>query len=51
MTVLFLVLPLAILFSGLSVGAFLWATSNGQLDDLETPPLRALRDDRTAPRP
>jgi cbb3-type cytochrome oxidase maturation protein len=40
-----LVLPLALLFSGAAVVAFLWSTSKGQLDDLETPPLRMLRDD------
>ncbi|HEX6275777.1 MAG TPA: cbb3-type cytochrome oxidase assembly protein CcoS [Polyangiaceae bacterium] len=48
MTVLFVVLPLAVLFSGVAVGAFLWATGSGQLDDLETPPLRVLRDGETA---
>ena len=45
MTVLFVVLPLAIAFSAGAVAAFLWSTSRGQLDDLETPPLRMLRDD------
>ena len=40
-----LVLPLALLFSGAAVVAFLWSTRTGQLDDLETPPLRMLRDD------
>jgi cbb3-type cytochrome oxidase maturation protein len=45
MSVLFVVLPLAILFSGLAVTAFLWSTRSGQLDDLETPPLRILGDD------
>lgn len=47
MSVLFVVLPLAILFSGLAVAAFLWSTRSGQLDDLETPPLRILGDDAT----
>jgi cbb3-type cytochrome oxidase maturation protein len=45
MSVLFLVLPLAVLFSGLAVAAFLWATHQGQLDDLDTPPLRVLHED------
>jgi len=44
-TVMLLVLPLALLFSGAAVAAFLWSTRTGQLDDLETPPLRMLRDD------
>ena len=28
--------------------AFLWAVASGQFDDTSTPPLRMLRDDRTA---
>ena len=49
MTVLFLVLPLAVLFSAGAVVAFLWAARHGQLDDLDTPPLRVLHDDGPAP--
>lgn len=45
MTVLFLVLPLAILLSALAAGAFLWATRAGQFDDLETPAVRLLGDE------
>jgi cbb3-type cytochrome oxidase maturation protein len=44
MTVLFLVLPLALSFSAAAVAAFLWSTRSGQLDDLDTPPLRMLRE-------
>jgi len=44
-SVLFVVLPLAVLFSGLAVLAFSWATRQGQFDDLSTPALRVLRDD------
>lgn len=44
MTVLFVILPLTLVFSALFVAAYLWATRTGQLDDLETPPLRALYD-------
>jgi cbb3-type cytochrome oxidase maturation protein len=44
MTVMFLVLPLALLFSGAAVVAFLWSAKSGQLDDLDTPPLRVLKD-------
>jgi cbb3-type cytochrome oxidase maturation protein len=50
MAVIFLVLPLALFFSGAAVVAFLWSARNGQLDDLETPPLRALRDQPVTPR-
>ncbi|HEX6765858.1 MAG TPA: cbb3-type cytochrome oxidase assembly protein CcoS [Polyangiaceae bacterium] len=48
---LFVVLPLAVVFSTLAVAAFSWATRSGQLDDLETPPLRMLTDEaRPEPR-
>jgi cbb3-type cytochrome oxidase maturation protein len=44
-TVLFVVLPLAVLLSALAALAFAWATRRGQFDDLETPALRVLTDD------
>lgn len=45
MTVLFVVLPLALLLSALAALAFAWATRRGQFDDLETPAVRLLTDD------
>jgi cbb3-type cytochrome oxidase maturation protein len=45
MTVLFLVLPLAVLLSLLAALAFAWATRHGQFDDLDTPAVRLLTDD------
>lgn len=45
MTVLFLVVPLALLASACAVFAFVWATTSGQFDDLETPAWRAIEDD------
>jgi cbb3-type cytochrome oxidase maturation protein len=46
MNILFLMIPLA-LFLGIGfVSAFLWATSHGQFDDLETPAHRILVDDK-----
>jgi len=48
-TVMFLVLPVALLFSGAAVLAFLWSARNGQLDDLDTPPLRVLKDEARSP--
>lgn len=45
MTVLFVVLPLAVLLSGLAAAAFLWATRAGQFDDLQTPAVRLLCDE------
>jgi cbb3-type cytochrome oxidase maturation protein len=45
MTVLFIVLPLAVLLSLLAALAFIWATRRGQFDDLDTPAVRLLCDD------
>jgi cbb3-type cytochrome oxidase maturation protein len=48
MSVIFVVLPLAVLFSIVAVGLFLWAARDGQFDDLQTPALRILQDDSRA---
>jgi cbb3-type cytochrome oxidase maturation protein len=45
MSVLYLVLPLALLIVGVAVAAFVWATRRGQFDDLDTPAVRVLHDD------
>lgn len=45
MSVIFLVLPLALLIVAGGVAAFVWATRRGQYDDLETPAIRAVQDD------
>lgn len=50
MSVLFIAVPVALLLAGSALVAFFWATRGGQLDDLETPPLRMLLDDEPAPR-
>ena len=47
MTVLYVLVPMALLLALGAVVAFLWAARDGQLDDLETPPLRILHDDDT----
>lgn len=49
MSVLFIVLPLALLVVAAAVIAFVWAAKRGQFDDLETPAIRALHEDE-APR-
>ena len=54
MSIIYIVLPLALLIVLVAVLAFVWATKHGQFDDLETPALRVLRDDeptRQPPRP
>lgn len=45
MSVLFLVIPLAILIAGGAVWAFIHSARTGQFDDLETPAVRMLMDD------
>ncbi|MFI5312183.1 MAG: cbb3-type cytochrome oxidase assembly protein CcoS [Gemmatimonadales bacterium] len=50
MSVLYIVVPLALLIVAGAVAAFVWATRRGQFDDLDTPAMRMLHDDegRTA---
>jgi cbb3-type cytochrome oxidase maturation protein len=45
MTVIYIVLPLAVVLAGCAVLGFIWAARQGQLDDLETPALRVVTDD------
>lgn len=45
MSVLFLLVPLAILIVVLFVAAYVWSSRSGQFDDLTTPAMRALHDD------
>ena len=45
MSVMYIVLPIALLLAAAGVWAFIWAVRNGQLDDLQTPALRMLLDD------
>ena len=47
MTVIYIVLPLAILMAAVALTAFFWAVHRGQFDDLDTPRYRALFDDAT----
>jgi cbb3-type cytochrome oxidase maturation protein len=45
MSVIYLVLPLAIVVVAGAVMAFVWSARSGQYDDLETPAVRMLRDE------
>jgi cbb3-type cytochrome oxidase maturation protein len=45
MSILYLILPLALMFAAAAVGAFAWTVRSGQLDDVDTPPRRILFDD------
>lgn len=52
MSVIYLVLPLALLIVGAAVAAFVWAARRGQFDDLDTPPIRmVVEDSDSAPTP
>ena len=45
MSVLYLVVPLALVIVAIALGGYLWAVRSGQMDDLETPAMRVIRDD------
>jgi len=47
MSVMFILLPVALLFSAAALLVFVWAARTGQFDDLETPGLRILHEDDT----
>jgi cbb3-type cytochrome oxidase maturation protein len=50
MSILYVLIPLALLILGGAVWAFFWAVGNGQFDDLDTPAIRIILDDDKAPR-
>jgi cbb3-type cytochrome oxidase maturation protein len=50
-SVIYIVLPLAILIVGAAVFAFVWSARSGQMDDLETPAVRMLHDEGGTPKP
>lgn len=45
MSVIFIVLPLALVIVLCAVVAYIWSARTGQFDDLETPAVRMLHDD------
>ncbi|MEM9382511.1 MAG: cbb3-type cytochrome oxidase assembly protein CcoS [Planctomycetota bacterium] len=45
MSVIYIVLPLALVLGGAALGAFLWAVRRGQFDDLDTPAIRMVLED------
>ena len=48
MSVFYIILPLALLLGGGAIAAYVWSVRSGQLDDLDTPPARALHDESEA---
>lgn len=49
MSILYVLIPLALLLLGVAVWAFFWAVGSGQFDDLDTPAVRIVMDDDTKP--
>jgi cbb3-type cytochrome oxidase maturation protein len=49
MSILYLLIPLALLLLAGAVWAFFWAVGSGQFDDLDTPAVRILMDDDEKP--
>lgn len=45
MSVIYIVLPLAVVLAGGALWAFIWAVRQGQFDDLDTPGIRVAQDD------
>lgn len=45
MSILFLLIPLGMLFLAVAIWAFLWAVRSGQFEDMEGPAHRILMDD------
>jgi cbb3-type cytochrome oxidase maturation protein len=46
MNIILLLIPLSIVLLGAGVGALFWAIDHAQFDDLETPGLMPLADDK-----
>lgn len=49
MSILYVLIPLALLLLGVAVWAFFWAVGSGQFDDLDTPAVRIVMDDDIKP--
>ncbi len=46
MTILLVLIPISLILLGIAIGAFAWAVRGGQFDDLQTPAIAILADDR-----
>ena len=46
MTILLMLIPISLVLLGFAIWAFVWAVRSGQFDDLDTPPLDILREER-----
>ena len=48
MNILLLLIPISLLLLGAAIWAFVWAVRSGQFDDLDTPSLDILREEKKA---
>lgn len=48
MSILAVLIPLSLVLLGIAIGIFVWAVKKGQFDDLETPALDILAEERAA---
>ncbi|WP_432798590.1 cbb3-type cytochrome oxidase assembly protein CcoS [Poriferisphaera sp. WC338] len=46
MSVIYIILPLALILAAIALAAFIWAVKGGQFDDIDTPSIRMLHDDQ-----
>ena len=46
MSILLLLVPISLVLLGLAIWAFLWAVRSGQYDDLDSPAVDILREDK-----
>ncbi len=51
MSVIFLLIPLSIIFATAFLFAFIWSVRSGQYEDTTTPSMRLLLDEKTARQP
>lgn len=49
MSIIFILIPLGLLFLGSAIAAFFWAARSGQFDDMDSPGWRIVMDDDRAP--
>ena len=49
MSILYILIPLALIVLAVAVWAFFWAVGSGQFDDLDTPAMRVILDDDKKP--
>lgn len=46
MTIVYILLPISLLLAGSAGLAFRWAVNNQQFDDVDSPPIRMLADEK-----